>query len=229
MSHTYQHPGTYRAKVVAFNGKAKSEKQLAIQVGQAPVNSMAFRLRVTDEGAATRTREVTISQVGNLVRGMGPSSLEQQISSAPDFEITNVERRSSNNQHLEPVQYQMAPDRKSFKAVAAVAKNAPPTSMVVLNEKLMLTERSVKRTPAESKALMGSLVAPGTMSLRLPAVPELADVRRQISMEILQGSQVIWRDSQLPKGQRVAIGGRLFSMSSQIEGDRLQISLTQAD
>jgi PKD repeat protein len=226
-THTFDRPGTYNVKLLAFNGKEKVQQETSIEVQAPPAGALSVSMSVADQGTMveTRRREVVVSQGVQVNGKKGPSTVEQTISATAGFEIVGVELKHSQNQNVSKTDCKVAADRKSAKVVGQLVASAA-VSQAVLNERYTVVEQRKSRASRDPIPVVSSVPPGGNAVVRLPQLPDdWTDVKREVAFELRQDERVLWRGPTLPQNVPVVVGGRTYNLAAALAGDKVQVSL----
>jgi PKD repeat protein len=137
---------------------------------------------------------------------------------------------------VQNLQLQLSPDRQTVTVTGELVRPADATGRLAhaaLSMPMILKQQ--RRVPAHQSNPVTATLAlppPGTPSgvtLQLPPLPsDWTDGKRNVQMELHAGDQVVWQDSQLPRGAVVSIGVRRFIATATLVGDQMRLDLADA-
>jgi hypothetical protein len=251
---TFDKPGGYQVKMVAFNGMQHVEKNDIVQVACCPKGMVTAILSTTDQATHVETLsiEFTFCESYPPRATEGLFHVDRQAPAKPGYEITDVRLGSANGQAprlqgkpemafdapsacrgAKNLKVQLASDRRSVHLIGDLVKddslmkvNAPLPHLVV---PVVIEEQ--KKTPVTRAAVpvAGTLTAPGSALLALPPVPaDWIDTKRQVQLELRVGDQMVWHDSHLPKNALVTLPAGRFLLTATPQGSQMRVDLTKA-
>jgi PKD repeat protein len=233
---TFHRPGKHTIRLVAVNGKKTVERSQVIQVNTPPAGMACVLLTVTYQGTLLETATpvpesifVTIPQ--NYQNNAYP--FDYVFSAKPGFEITDAKLALTNPDDAKIVRVVKSPDRHTVHLTGELPKPSGWTfhkgKMPTLMAQVSLSQE--KRTP-QSTTMEPSTVhfaVPFSGTLDLPEPPKgWVDVQpTSIKLTLLHDNQVVWEESQLPRGAAVLIGNRPCKLTATVVGKQVKLDLTE--
>jgi PKD repeat protein len=226
VAHTFDAPGTYNVKLAAFNGKERAVEEATIRVLPPPVGALSLTLRVQDGGVEVIEQRRTHKASKTVRVGKkGPETLELSIPATTGFEITQVEKKNSQNDNVQKTEWKIANDRKFAKVVGQLPKLNVPYD-AVLNEQLVIVEQRRQPANGEPVPLTHVVATPGSTTLRLPSVPsEWTEVQRHVAYELRDGDRIVWQGDRAPQNAAITVRGKPYHFTATVATDRVEVSI----
>jgi PKD repeat protein len=251
---TFPRPGRYVVKLVAVNGMQHDERTTAVTVAEAPANSVALMLTVTDDAARVETadRQVNLGVTWPVEFTGASYPFERPFKAAPGYTIADVvippaaagarqaqmgtqlamtfDGAAAGLRSAKAIKFQLSDDRQKLTASGELIRQAGLTS---LSTPLLLKQQ--RRVPVHQvNPVTATLTLPqpgatATAQVQLPPLPpDWTDSRRQVQFALRAGDQAVWQDSQLPRGSLVTVGGRRYLLTATVTGEQVRVDLTDS-
>jgi PKD repeat protein len=256
---TFNKPGRYMVKLLAINGQQHDERTANITVAEAPANSVAVVLHVTDDAARVETadRQVNLgfTYPADFLANVFP--FERQFQASPGYLIADVripppaptarETRMGNQMAMtldstalglrsaQKIKL-LSEDHQRLTVSGELVRQSDASGKfghAALSMPLVLQQQ--RRLPAhQTNAISATLTLPTagvttSTQLQLPSIAQdWTDCHRTVQLEMRAGDQVVWQDSQLPRGSLVTIGARRYLLTAIVVNDQVRIDLVDA-
>lgn len=232
---TLQEPGWFTFRLVAVAGKKTAEKSEVVFVGMGNPSPAEAALQVTYEAARVERENqmvhVPVAFPAQSEAASHPFQVERSV--APGYRIVDAKLLRAGGNVQDP-RVEVAADRTRFvvkgqltRGKNLLGKRSPPPTWAAPVQ--LTLEKQGKAVTKTSDPILVQLQVPGQTVVPLPVLPAGWEVKnRKMTLELRDGTQVVYKDSKLPLGTVVRLKSKSVVVSGQ-EADgqvRLQIAET---
>lgn len=251
---TFKNAGGYVIKLAATNGSQAKEVSEIVTVNESPRGTVAVLLTVTDQAARLEQMETRYTFGVPFPPEWTNDSypFDRMAPARPGSEIADVRLVVGSNvgvglqgktempinpailgvPGVRSLSLKLGPDRKSVHLTGELFRDPVTQRGVTPHVVLPVVLTQQRRVPVSGLAntMTSTLGVPGSTTIALPAVPaDWTDVRRQVRLELRDGEQVLWPQSQLPpSGAQVTIKNRRCVLTATQVGEQVRVDLVEA-
>jgi PKD repeat protein len=232
---TFEKPGSHKIKLAAVSGKQAVVKSAIVNVLPPPAGTLTAFLNVTDQATRVEKRPTSVC-IPLQFPAQSKADVEpfsREIPARAGFDIAEARLDAVKGGNARNVQVQVAADRRSVRLTGELVKqagmlhrNAPPATVFLQVQ--LVQERQIQATRPPC-VVTANLAMPGSVLLPLPPCGDWVVSQRQLHLELHEGSQAIWKQSQgpLPHGLTLDYHQRRWSLTATPVGNQLRVELTE--
>ncbi len=244
---TFSRPGNYAIKLAAFNGQQHEQRSVVVSVRPAPAGALTAVLNVTDHATQVERNDRHAFFGASFPPGQTGKvyHFDLVVNPTPGWMVGDVQivsprvagpwMQGQTAMALDPATFNPGPVRNLQIQRDAKGKSVHLSGDLVRNSEkewpamnLPIVLREERRKPVTRLAMpvMAPLTLPGTASLMLPPLPAgWQDAKREVRLEVRDGTKVVWQDSRVPVSAILTMHGHRYPLSAIQSGDRVQLNV----
>jgi PKD repeat protein len=247
---TFSRPGNYTIKLAAFNGEQHDQKNVLVSVRPAPAGALSAILTSNVQASLVERKDRKLNFAASFPPGeKGKAhSFGLTLKPTPGWTVADVQIAQPRTEGpWMQGKASMPVDASAFKIAAVrslqISRDADGKLVRLAGELVRNSEkewpgmvlpvvlREERKKPVKTLnplEVMAPLTLPGTASLMLPPLPAgWQDAKRQISLKLKDGNNVVWEDTRVPVTAVLTSHGRRYFLSAAQNGNNVQINVTE--